>query len=124
MAQEKHVVYVVDDERLISDTVALILNKAGFAATAFHDPQEALAAVQKRQPSLMLSDVRMPGMSGVQLAMLVRELCPECKILLFSGHATSFDLLEDARFRGQTFELLTKPVPPAQLIAKLRELAG
>jgi hypothetical protein len=45
---------------------------------------------------------------------------PNCKILLFSGQATTADLLEKARLEGHEFEILAKPVHPTDLLAKLR----
>lgn len=62
----------------------------------------------------------MPGMSGIELAIHFRKAQPECKILLFSGQATTADLLEKARTEGYDFDLLTKPVHPADPLAKLR----
>jgi CheY-like chemotaxis protein len=62
----------------------------------------------------------MPVMSGIELAVKVRELCPECKVLLFSGQAATANLLENARADGHDFELLSKPVHPSDLLAKIR----
>ena len=62
----------------------------------------------------------MPGMTGVELAIHFRKLHPECKVLLFSGQAATADLLAKAREQGHDFELLTKPVHPVDLLAKLR----
>ena len=63
----------------------------------------------------------LPGMSGIEVAIRVREFLPTCKILLFSGQASTADLLEDARVRGYEFQILAKPVHPQDLLAKLRE---
>jgi DNA-binding response OmpR family regulator len=113
------IVYVVDDERVIAQTVAMILTKAGYTATAFEDPLMALAAAESCPPHLLITDVMMPGMSGVDLAIRFCKSFPECKVLLFSGKAATADLLENARNHGYEFELLLKPVHPADLLAKL-----
>jgi DNA-binding NtrC family response regulator len=114
------VVFVVDDEAVIANTLAIILNQAGFQASAFDHPDKAIAACGDQAPDLLITDVVMPGMTGVELAIHFRQAQPECKVLLFSGQAATADLLEKAREQGYNFELLSKPVHPADLLAKLR----
>ena len=87
-------------------------------ARCFTDPIEALAAAQSDAPDLLISDVAMPGLSGVDLAIQMRARHPMCKILLFSGQAGTLDLLENARAQGHDFHLLLKPVHPSELLAK------
>lgn len=113
------VVFVVDDERCIADTLAAILRNAGYEAHAFYDAESALKQAESGCPKLVISDVAMPGMSGVEMAVLFRELYPACKILLFSGHATTADILEEVRGRGYDFELLAKPIYPTDLLARI-----
>ena len=98
----------------------LLLSQAGFQATAFDRPQKAIAARAGLTPALLISDVMMPGMTGVELAIHFRKAQPECKVLLFSGQASTADLLEKARAEGYDFDLLSKPIHPANLLAKLR----
>jgi len=114
------VVFVVDDKDIIAQTLAIILNQAGFQATAFDRPEKAIAASAQLTPALLISDVMMPGMTGIELAIHFRRSYPECKVLLFSGQASTVDLLERARAEGYDFDLLSKPVHPADLLAKLR----
>ncbi len=120
MTDINRVVFVVDDEVVIAQTLAIILNQAGFQASAFDHPQKAIAAGAELTPDLLISDVMMPGMTGVELAIHFRKIHPECKVLLFSGQASTADLLERARGEGYDFDLLSKPVHPADLLAKLR----
>jgi DNA-binding NtrC family response regulator len=115
-------VFVVDDEHLIAGSLAAILNMHGYSATSFTSPLEALAAAQSRAPDLLITDVAMPGLSGVDLAIQIKAECPACKILLFSGHATNHDLLKDARGQVNTFQLLQKPVHPSVMLSKVRAL--
>jgi len=114
------VVFVVDDEVVIAETLAVILNQAGFQARAFDHPQKAIAALVESAPDLLISDVVMPGMTGVNLAIYFRKMRPECRVLLFSGHAATADLLKEARAEGHDFDVLSKPIHPADLLAKLR----
>jgi CheY-like chemotaxis protein len=115
-----NVVFVVDDEAVIAQTLAVILNKAGFHATAFDHPAKAIAAGAESAPDLLISDVMMPGMTGIELAIHFRKTLPDCRVLLFSGQAATADLLAQAREQGYDFDLLSKPVHPADLLAKLR----
>jgi CheY-like chemotaxis protein len=105
-------IFVVDDEPVIASTLAAILQMNGFSAKFFTCPLEALTAARLKAPDLLISDVAMPGISGVDLAIQMRVQYPRCKILLFSGQAATMDLLEDARAQGHDFDLLLKPVPP------------
>ena len=116
-------VFVVDDEPVIASTLAAILKLNGYAATFFTSAREALAAAQSRPPDLLISDVMMPGLSGVDLAIQVKTECPACKILLFSGRASTRDLLEDARRQGHDFHLLQKPIHPSAILARIKTLA-
>lgn len=117
-------VFVVDDEHVIASTLAAILKLHGYSATFFTSPGEALAAARSKAPDLLISDVAMPGISGIDLAIQMKIHHPKCKILLFSGHATSQDLLEDARIQGQDFQLLGKPIRPSAMLSKVAALAG
>jgi len=114
-------VLVVDDEHVIADTLAIILNQAGFNASAVYTGTDAVELARSEKPNLIISDVIMPDMNGIEAAILIRGFLPACKILLFSGQAATADLLESARARGHEFEILAKPVHPQDLLAKLRQ---
>jgi CheY-like chemotaxis protein len=111
----------VDDEKLIADTIVQILNRNGFIAEAAYSGQEAIKKAELHCPELVLSDVLMPHIDGVEAAITIRERCPDTRIVLFSGQAATVEILARARERGHTFELLPKPIHPTQLIKHLRE---
>jgi len=113
-------VLVADDEQVIANTLAIILNQAGFEARAVYSGEKVLEALEEFQPDMLISDVIMTGMTGIEAAIATRDKMPSCKILLFSGQATTADLLEKARQEGHEFEILAKPVHPTDLLAKLR----
>ncbi|MEO6923257.1 MAG: response regulator [Bryocella sp.] len=113
-------VLVADDEQVIANTLAIILNQAGFEARAVYSGEKAIEAIDTFQPDMLISDVIMTGMTGIEAAIQTRQKCPNCKILLFSGQAATADLLERARGQGHEFEILAKPVHPTDLLAKLR----
>ena len=115
-------IFVVDDEPVIASTLAAILQMNGFSANFFTSPLEALAAARSKAPDLLISDVTMPGISGIDLAMKMRAQYPKCKILLFSGHPATPALIEDARVQGHEFHLLFKPLPPAELLLEIGKI--
>jgi CheY-like chemotaxis protein len=115
-------IFVVDDEPIICETLAAILSDAGYEAIPFTDGSLAVAAATETNPNLLISDVMMPNMNGVELAIHFQNFHPACKILLFSGAAATSDLLVNARLRGYDFDLLTKPVHPVKLLEKLQGL--
>jgi CheY-like chemotaxis protein len=115
-------VLVVDDQKLIADSLTEILRNEGFDAAAAYDGWEALELAHRFRPNLLLSDILMPRMNGVALAITIRQKYPEIKVLLFSGQAGISEILEDGQRRGYHFELLAKPVHPLRLIERLKEL--
>jgi len=113
-------VLVVDDERVIADTLAMILNQSGFEARAAYSAEKALELGTTFTPDMLISDVIMADLNGIDAAIQFRGMLPKIKILLFSGQAATADLLEKARTRGYEFEILAKPVHPQDLLNKLR----
>jgi DNA-binding NtrC family response regulator len=116
-------VYVVDDRTVIAETLAMVLTREGFRAMAFDDPMVALSAASIKGPSVLISDVVMPRMTGIELAIRVRRAHPECRVLLYSGQIHTADLLEKAKKEGHDFEILAKPVHPTELLERLRSPA-
>lgn len=110
-------VLVVDDESAIADTLTEILSRSGYAATAAYDGAGALEAALLSPPELLITDVVLPGMSGIELAIQMRRIFPDCKTLLFSGQACTSDMLASANRAGHQFSLLNKPVHPKDLLA-------
>jgi DNA-binding NtrC family response regulator len=119
-----HRIFVVDDERIIASTRAMILCNQGFDVTSFTKPLDALEAVRCEAPDLLISDVVMPLLSGIELAVEVRKECPECKVLLISGQGVTAKLLKGAHASGLTFDILAKPVHPTDLLKQIQNMLG
>lgn len=119
----KPLVLVIDDERLIADTVVAILNQSGFVAEAAYNGADAIELAREKCPQIVLSDVMMPHLDGIEASIAIRKLCPDSRVVLFSGHATTTELLASARKRGHDFELLAKPLHPKKLIEYLQQRA-
>jgi CheY-like chemotaxis protein len=115
-------ILVVDDERILADTTAAILSHAGFVSRAVYDGFEAIATMASFHPDYLLTDVMMPVMNGVELAIAIAKIYPATKIMLFSGQAGISQILEDSEAQGFEFPLLAKPVHPLKLIEGLKML--
>jgi DNA-binding NtrC family response regulator len=115
------VVLIVDDEKVIADTLSIILTHAGFITMTAYDGETALRMANAITPALLISDVVMPGITGVELAIILTQSLPNLKVLLFSGQASTVDLLEEARRDGHHFTALTKPVHPTDMLKRISE---
>jgi CheY-like chemotaxis protein len=115
------VVLVVDDEVVIADTLTTILAQHGIAAMTAYDGLGALEIARIIPPDLLLADVVMPGMSGIDLAIAIKEDIPDCAILLFSGQAATAGLLAKAGKAWCDFEVLLKPIHPQKLVKLIFE---
>jgi DNA-binding NtrC family response regulator len=115
-------IFVVDDEFVIATTLATILERSGFDAISFTDPLKALKAAAVQAPDLLISDVVMPELSGIDLAIRLKQNHPDCKVLLFSGQAATANLLDVARSNGHDFEVLSKPIHPTEFLKKIRDV--
>ena len=116
----KPTILVVDDQKLLADTTAEILEQAGFRSSCAYAGNSALEIARKLKPDYLLTDVLMPGMNGVELAIAVSQELPRTRIVLFSGQAGITDILRNAKESGHVFELLAKPIHPEKLVERLK----
>ena len=116
-------ILIVDDESVIADSLAAIFRASGFEARAVYSGERAMELAPSFEPDVLISDVVMRGMTGIEVAIYVRERFPACRVLLFSGQAATSDLILSANTRGHRFDMLTKPVHPQVLLDYLREFA-
>jgi len=114
-------VMIVDDEKVIADTLGAIFRHNGYTVVTAYDAFTALDLAAVAKPDLLISDVMMPRMNGIELAIAMQKLVPACKILLFSGQATTIDLLTYARAMGHDFTTLSKPVHPTEMLRRASE---
>ncbi|HTZ73266.1 MAG TPA: response regulator [Candidatus Aquilonibacter sp.] len=114
-------IIVVDDETRIASTLVEILKDEGFDARSASTGDGALDLARSFTPDVVLSDVIIPGMNGIEVGIQISRLFPKCRVILFSGQAATLDLVKDARQRGHEFEILAKPIKPAALLAIIRE---
>jgi CheY-like chemotaxis protein len=122
-AYDTPLILVVDDEPLVADTIAAVLATSGVKVAKAYNGRAALDMAMLHVPDLLLSDVMMPGMNGIELAMAVVTELPRCKVLLFSGHATMTDLAP-AYAEGFDFPLMTKPIHPVEMLNRVFDCLG
>ena len=116
-------VLVVDDDQLVADTLSIVFKRAGYNVRTAYDGEGALAIASVEQPDILVTDVNMPFMNGVDLAMTLLQTAPECKVLLFCGLAALADLTE-ARAAGYDFPIQIKPVHPTELLQNVANILG
>ncbi len=112
-------ILIVDDEKSIADTLTMVFKIKGHDAMAAYSAESAVEAVESFEPDIVLSDVIMGKMTGVDLAIYLSRARPDCKVILFSGQAATADLLHEASRKGHDFRLLAKPIHPEKLIEEL-----
>src|SRR3954471_14649823 len=114
-------ILVVEDEAVVLHTLQLILKQHGYDVRGARDGAEALAIAPEFSPNILLCDINLPDVNGIEISLGIKQLLPSCRIVLLSGEISSTELLEDAEKNGHRFEVLAKPTEPQQL---LRVLAG
>jgi DNA-binding response OmpR family regulator len=109
-------VLIVDDEKTIADTLTWIMRRKGFSARTAYSGEQAVNIALGFQPHAVVSDVMMRGMSGLQLAMWLKANCPNCKVLLVTGHSSGFGMIEPYLDKGYFDGVLPKPVHPTEIL--------
>jgi DNA-binding NtrC family response regulator len=112
-------VLIVDDEQNIANTLAMVFKIKGHEALAVYSAESAVEAIETFEPDVVLSDVIMGKMTGVDLAIYLSRARPECKVILFSGQTATADVLAEASRKGHDFRLLAKPIHPEKLLEEV-----
>ena len=115
-------VLVVDDDRLVADTLALVFAKSGFASRAAYSAHEALECAREFVPDLLLCDVTMPERDGLSLVNDITDEFPACRIIVLTAFYSNLkNVREQASKLPRPVGILTKPCQPSEL---LREAAA
>lgn len=110
-------VLIVDDDRLVADTLALIFVKSGFQARAAYSADEALGIARVFTPNLLLCDISMPGRDGLALVCDITRELPSCRIIVLTGfYANLQNVREQSNRLARPMGILTKPCPPTDLL--------
>jgi len=100
-------ILIVDDEQSMRDFLSIMLKKEGYDVVAAETGQDALKAVQTEIFDLVISDVKMPGMDGIDVLKTVKEVSPETVVIMITAYATAETAVE-AMKRG-AYDYITKP---------------
>lgn len=111
-------ILIVDDEHSIIESLTGILEDEGYAITAAHDAEEALSALSQHLPDLILLDIWMPGMDGIDLLKRIKEEWPFIPVVVMSGHGTIETAVRATRLGAHDF--LEKPLSYEQVILAIR----
>jgi response regulator RpfG family c-di-GMP phosphodiesterase len=115
-----HKVLIVDDEDSIRRFCRVLLELSGVEVLQARNGEEALKVLETQQVDLVLLDIQMPGMSGIEVLRKLRENppCPNLKVIILSGHLTSDEMAE--QLQGGADDFLNKPFSMAQLEGRIR----
>ena len=111
-------ILVIDDDEMILDVVGQALGRAGFDVVTATDGDAGIAAFKKEDPELILTDISMPKMSGLDILKLIKSENPTTQILVFSGVGTTGDVIEALRLGACDY--LYKPLEIEFLIHTVR----
>lgn len=117
MAQQN--VLVVDDEKRLTEFFQTFFSKLGYQMHVALSGEEALKSVEQQQPALMLLDMRMPGVDGVQVLKAVKEKYPQLKVIVMTSYDEEYKKAAD-QYRADAF--FAKPPGLAELTRKIQEL--
>ncbi|MBI5233601.1 MAG: response regulator, partial [Deltaproteobacteria bacterium] len=90
-------VYVVDDEKSMRDFLEIMLLKEGYEVRTFSDAVDILACFKERPADLVVTDVRMPGMDGVELLKELKDISPDVEVIMMTAYASVDTAIEAIR---------------------------
>lgn len=123
MSELKPKVLIADDEKVIADTLAMILNQGGFEARAVYSCKNAVELAPAFRPDMLISDVIMAELNGVDAAIQIKALLPDIRVFLLSGQTATAEMLAKSPAKDLGFEVLIKPLHPKDLLMRLRSVA-
>ena len=102
-----HKVWIVDDDSSIRWVLARALRSEGFDVTDFEDAESVLIHLQNDSPEVLMTDIRMPGMSGLELAKILQQKHSDIPVIVMTAHTDLDSAL--ASYQSGAFEYLPKP---------------
>ena len=119
MTEALATILVADDEPGMRESVARALRREGFHVISAEDGAAALATLRTAPVDLLIADLRMPGLDGLELLRAVRLLAPETEVIVLSGHGTVEEAVE--AMKEGAYDFLTKPFDRAPLVRVVRQ---
>jgi len=112
-------VLLVDDEEAFVNTLAQRLKMRELNVETVYDGEQALSQVKSKEPDVMVLDLKMPGLHGMEVLREIRKSHPNMQVIILTGHGTEKDEEEARRLGG--FDFLRKPADIDTLIGKIKE---
>src|SRR5688572_356208 len=112
------IVLIVDDKDLLRDSVGATLQRAGFTVVTASDGTSALESITKRRPDCVVTDLKMPGMTGLELIERVRQIDDELPIVMMTAYG-AVDTAVQA-IKAGAFDYITKPFEGDELIVSVK----
>ena len=109
---------LVDDEKEFVETLADRLRMRDLEANIAHDGEEALSAVKKEEPDVIVLDVKMPGMDGIEVLRRVKNAYPDVEVIILTGHGSKKD--EETARRLGAFDYVRKPADLDTLVPRIK----
>lgn len=113
-------VFLIDDEVEICRSLTELLSARGYRCEAESDPTKAIGAIRDSTPKVVLLDIRMPTIGGIDLLRSLREEFPAVPVIMITGHATVDNAIKAMRYGAANF--FTKPVPMPELLGEIERL--
>jgi len=111
----EQIVHVVDDDEAVRQSLSFLLASAGFAVRVFESPTQVLEALPEMQPGCLITDLRMPEMSGVELLQRLRELKATLPAIVITGHGDVPMAVE--AMKAGALDFIEKPFDDETLLA-------
>ncbi|HXX79909.1 MAG TPA: response regulator [Thermodesulfovibrionales bacterium] len=120
MTKKKDIkVLLVDDERAFVDTLAQRLKMRELNVSTVYDGEQALSYVKGIEPDVMVLDLKMPGLHGIEVLREVKRDYPQMQVIILTGHGTDRDAEEAKRLGG--FDFMRKPADIDNLVRRIKE---
>jgi DNA-binding NtrC family response regulator len=114
-------ILLIDDEPIVGQRLKSGLEKMGCNVEVCKDPKEALALIKNKMFDIVITDVMMPEVNGIQVLEAVKEVNPETRVIIITGFATS-SLARETMEKG-AYDMIAKPFKPADLRAMVARAA-
>ena len=111
-------VLIVDDEEVVVQSVAGVLEDEGFQVATARSGEEAIRVFQQEEPDVTLLDIWMPGMDGIEILKRLKWIAPECQVIMISGHATISTAMTSVKLGA--FDFIEKPLSLDVLLLTIR----
>jgi len=115
----KSIILVVDDEPVARQSLSDILRLEGYSVTAVPNGQVAVEHVRTHPVDLMIVDLRMPGMDGLEVIQVVNRVSPDTEVILLTAYGSIETAVQALRLRIHDY--LLKPAQPSQIVASVRK---